>query len=66
MATKYLAKVKHNNLTVYAHPTGIRVGTKGRVLPPKEALAPLTKRDRRKIRQLLHKAGCGGHAHASL
>jgi hypothetical protein len=50
---------------VYATPTGLKWGPKGRVLPIGEALSVLSKGEARKVRKALRKAGRKDFAGAS-
>lgn len=47
-------------------PTGLKLGTRGKVTAPSEFVQNLSKGDRRKIRKACHREGRGDLAHASV
>lgn len=51
MATASIVLIELNGNKLFATPTGIKVGAKGKVQPPAAFLATLSKGERRKVRQ---------------
>lgn len=57
--------VKIGNKTIFLTPTGMKEGSKGKVIPAGEMLGKLaTKSERRKLRKFAHRNGYKGHAAA--
>lgn len=51
------ASIKAGGKTFYVQAKGLKVGSRGKVVAPQEAMSDLTKGEKRHIRKTLHKMG---------